>query len=113
MPVYVYQTFEIKQEKFKEAIENLQEIKKYRNETYDHSVEVLIPITGHDYTYAIHATYDSLAEMEIQNRKMYDDDEYLKLVGNFFLDHVVQGTMYTQIYRGITKKIASKDDKQE
>ena len=110
MPVYVYQTFEIKQEKFKEAIENLQEIKKYRNEKYDHTVEVLIPITGQDYTYAIHATYESLAEMEIQNRKMYDDDEYLKLVGDFFLDHVVQGTMNTQIYRGINKKIASKED---
>jgi len=29
MPVYVYQSFEIKQDKFKEGIENLQEIKKY------------------------------------------------------------------------------------
>jgi hypothetical protein len=28
MPVYVYQSFEIKQDKFKEGIENLQEIKK-------------------------------------------------------------------------------------
>lgn len=111
MAVYVYQTFEIKQEKFKEAIENLQEIKQYRNENYEHTVEVLIPIAGHDYTYAIHATYDGLAEMEVQNKKMYDDDEYLKLVGNFFLDHVVQGTMYTQIYRGINKKISKKEEK--
>lgn len=49
--------------------------------------------------------------MEIQNRKMYDDDEYLKLVGDFFLEHVVQGTMYTQMYRGINKQIANKHDK--
>lgn len=111
MTVYVYQTFEIKQEKFKDAIENLQEIKKYRNEQYSHSVEVLIPITGHDYSYAILATYEGLAEMEIQNRRMYDDDEYLKLIGDFFLEHVVQGTLYTQIYRGINKKISSKDEK--
>lgn len=69
MAVYVYQTFEIKQEKFKEAIENLQEMKQYRNENYDHTVEVLIPISGHDYTYAIHATYDGLAEMEVQNKR--------------------------------------------
>lgn len=112
MPVYVYQTFEIKQEKFKEALENLQEIKKYRNDQYDHSVEVLIPITGQDYNYSILATYENLAEMEIQNRKMYDDDEYLKLVGDLFLDHVVQGTMHTQIYRGINKKVTSKEDKE-
>ncbi|KGR77240.1 hypothetical protein [Ureibacillus manganicus] len=111
MPVYVYQTFEIKQEKFKEAIENLQEMKKYRNEQYDHTVEVFIPIAGQDYTYSILATYESLAEMEIQNRKMFDDDNYLKLVGYLFLEHVVQGTMNTQIYRGINKKIASKEDK--
>lgn len=113
MAVYVYQTFEIKQEKFKEAIENLQEIKKYRNEQYDHSAEVFIPITGHDYTYAILATYESLAEMEIQNKKMYEDDEYLKLIGDFFLEHVVQGTMYTQIYRGINKKLTSKDKEEK
>ncbi|MEL3962316.1 hypothetical protein [Lysinibacillus endophyticus] len=111
MAVYVYQTFEIKQEKFKDAIENLQELKKYRNDNYDHTVEVLLPITGHDYTYALLATYEGMAEMEIQNRKMYDDDEYLKLVGDFFLEHVVQGTMYTQMYRGINKQIANKHDK--
>lgn len=109
MSVYVYQTFEIKQEKFKEAIENLQEIKKYRNEEYSHTVEVFIPISGHDYTYAILATYEDLGEMEMQNKKMYDDDEYLKLVGDFFLDHVVQGTMFTQIYRNINKKLTEKE----
>ncbi|KGR79108.1 hypothetical protein [Ureibacillus sinduriensis] len=107
MSVHVYQTFEIKQEKFKEAIENLQELKKYRNEQYDHEVEVLIPITGSDYTYAILATYEGLAEMEFQDRKMFDDEEYLKLVGTFFLEHVVQGTMVTQIYRGINKKVSN------
>ncbi|SOC16651.1 hypothetical protein SAMN05880501_10955 [Ureibacillus xyleni] len=111
MTVYIYQTFEIKQDKFKEAIENLQEIKKYRNEQYDHTVEVLIPISGHDYKYAILATYEGMAEMEIQNRKMYDDDEYLKLVGDFFLEQVVQGTMYTQMYRSINKQMANKKDK--
>ncbi|CAM5215851.1 NIPSNAP protein OS=Ureibacillus acetophenoni OX=614649 GN=SAMN05877842_106147 PE=4 SV=1 [Ureibacillus acetophenoni] len=113
MPVYVHQTFEIKQEKFKEAIENLQEIKKYRNDHYDHSVEVLLPISGQDYTYGILATYENLAEMEVQNRKMYDDDEYLKLIGDLFLEQVVQGTMNTQIYRGINKKVASKEDKEK
>ncbi len=112
MPVYVYQIFEIKQEKFKEAIENLQDIKKYRNDQYDHTVEILVPISGHDYSYAIFATYEALADMEIQNRKMYDDDDYLKLLGNLFLDHVVQGSMQTQIYRGINKKIANKNDKE-
>lgn len=111
MPVYVYQTFEINQGKFKDAIENLQNIKKYRNEHYDHTVEVFIPITGQDYKYALLATYEGLGEMEIQNRKMYDDDDYLKLVGDFFLEHVVQGTMYTQIFRGMNKKISSKEEK--
>ncbi|MBD8025584.1 hypothetical protein H9636_02830 [Ureibacillus sp. Re31] len=111
MPVYVYQTFEINQGKFKDAIKNLQNIKKYRNEHYDHTVEVFIPITGQDYKYALLATYEGLGEMEIQNRKMYDDDDYLKLVGDFFLEHVVQGTMYTQIFRGMNKKISSKEEK--
>ena len=110
MTVYVYQTFEIKQEKFKEAIENLQEIKKFRNEQYDHTVEVLIPITGQDYSYALLATYESLAEMELQDRKMFDDDNYLKLVGDFFLEHVDQGTMNTQISRCINKKISKKEE---
>lgn len=111
MPVYVYQTFEINQGKFKDAIENLQNVKKYRNEHYDHTVEVFIPITGQDYKYALLATYEGLGEMEIQNRKMYDDDDYLKLIGDFFLEHVVQGTMYTQIFRGMNKKISSKEEK--
>lgn len=110
MSVHVYQTFEIKQDKFKEAIENLQEIKKFRNDNYDHHVEVLIPIIGYDYTYAILAVYEGLAEMEYQDRKMFDDEEYLNLIGKFFLEHVVQGSMVTQIYRGISKKMTSKDE---
>lgn len=104
MSVYVYQTFEIKQEKFKEGIENLKEIKKYRNETYDHKVELLTPISGEDHTYALLSTYEGLAEMELQNKKMFDDEEYLKLIGDFFLENIVQGSMYTQIYRTIPDK---------
>ena len=56
MPVFVYQTFEIKQDKFKEGLENLQEIKKYRNENYNHMVDILTPITGQDHTYALFST---------------------------------------------------------
>jgi hypothetical protein len=84
MPVYVYQSFEIKQDKFKEGIENLQEIKKYRNENFTHNVDILTPITGKDHTYALLSTYDGLAEMEWQNKKMFDDEEYLKLIEEFF-----------------------------
>jgi hypothetical protein len=69
MPVYVYQSFEIKQDKFKEGIENLQEIKKYRNENFTHKVDILTPITGKDHTYVLLSTYDGLAEMEWQNKK--------------------------------------------
>ncbi|MBY0121332.1 hypothetical protein [Bacillus sp. S/N-304-OC-R1] len=99
MSVIVYQYFELKQDKFKEAIENLQEMKKYRNENYNHKVEILTPITGSDHTYAIIATYEGLAEMELQNKKMFDDDEYLKIVGQFFLENTVQGSMHTQFFR--------------
>jgi len=58
MSVFVYQTFEIKQDKFKEGIENLQEIKKFRNENYNHKVDILTPITGQDHTYALFLTYE-------------------------------------------------------
>ncbi|MED4452616.1 hypothetical protein [Metabacillus fastidiosus] len=101
MSIFVYQTFEINQGKFKEALENLEEMKKYRTEKYDHKVDVLTPITGQDHTYALLATYDGLAEMELQNKKMYDDEEYLKLVSGFFLENIIQGSMYTQIYRSM------------
>ncbi|HHY73551.1 MAG TPA: hypothetical protein GX497_10055 [Bacillus bacterium] len=104
MTVYVYQTFEIKQENFKEGVENLQEIKKYRNENYDHKVEILTPIIGRDFTYALLASYEGLAEMELQNKKMFDDEEYLNLIGAFFLENIIQGSMDTQIYRSMSEK---------
>ncbi|MDQ6597260.1 hypothetical protein E2K98_07575 [Bacillus salipaludis] len=103
MSVFVYQTFEIKQDKFKEAIENLKEIKKFRNENYNHQVEILTPISGKDHTYSFFSTYEGLAEMELQNKKMFDDEEYLKLISEFFLENVVQGSMYTQIFRTINE----------
>lgn len=99
MSVYVYQTFELKQEKFREGLENLQAIKKYRNENYNHEVEILTPITGSDHTYAMLAFYEGLAEMELENKKMFDDEEYLKMIGDFFLQHIVQGSLHTQLYR--------------
>ncbi|WP_458412837.1 hypothetical protein ACNQFZ_18810 [Schinkia sp. CFF1] len=111
MTIYVYQTFEIKQEKFKEGIENLTEIKNYRNEKYDHRVEILTPITGKDFTYALFATYDGLAEMELQNKKMFDDEEYLKLIGVFFLENIIQGSMNTQIYRSMIDKKKQSQEK--
>lgn len=84
MPIYVYQTFEIKQDKFKEGIENLKAIKKFRNENYNHQVELLTPITGNDHTYALVSIYDGLAEMELQDKKMFEDESYLELIGEFF-----------------------------
>jgi hypothetical protein len=113
MPVYVYQSFEIKQDKFKEGIENLQEIKKYRNENYNHNVDILTPITGKDHTYALLSTYDGLAEMELQNKKMFDDEEYLKLIEEFFLETIVQGSMNTQLYRSMAEKKKNKESKKE
>jgi hypothetical protein len=108
MSVYVYQTFVIKQDKFKEAIDNLREIKKFRNENYNHHVEILSPISGEDHTYALLSTYDGLAEMELQSKKMFDDEEYLELIGSFFLENIKEGSMYTQISRALSDK---KDDK--
>ncbi|HLU21220.1 MAG TPA: hypothetical protein VKZ77_01920 [Bacillaceae bacterium] len=109
MTVYVYQTFEIHQEKFQEAIENLQEMKKYRNENFNHKVEVLTPISGQDHAYSLLATYDGLGEMELQNKRMFDDDEYLELVGKFFLENIVQGSMHTQFFRVMTEKKKDKE----
>ncbi len=111
--IYVYQTFEIKQEKFKEALENLTEIKNFRNEKYDHKVDILTPITGKDYTYALLATYEGLAEMELQNKKMFDDEDYLKLIGDFFLENIVQGSMTTQLFRSMSDKKQSKETEKE
>ncbi|MCH6264099.1 MULTISPECIES: hypothetical protein [Neobacillus] len=104
MAVIVHQTFTIKQDKFKEGIENLREIKKFRMENYNHKVEILTPISGNDHTYALLSTYDGLAEMEWQNKKMFDDEEYLELIGPFFLENIAEGSMYTQIYRTLKDK---------
>jgi hypothetical protein len=109
MSVYVYQTFEIKQDKFQEGIENLQEIKKYRNENYNHKVEILTPITGQDHKYVLLSTYEGLAEMELQNKKMFDDEEYLTLIGDFFLENIVQGSMHTQLFRAMVEKKIDKE----
>ncbi|NRD79237.1 hypothetical protein HPT25_17910 [Bacillus sp. BRMEA1] len=108
MSVIVYQTFVIKQEKFKEAIENLRKIKKFRMENYDHSVEILTPISGNDHTYALLSTYEGLAEMELQNKKMFDDEEYLELIGPFFLENIGEASMHTSIYRTLSDKTKEK-----
>ncbi|MEH7505182.1 hypothetical protein V7152_24825 [Neobacillus drentensis] len=108
MAIFVYQTFVIKQDKFKEAIENLKEIKIFRNENYDHNVEILTPVSGKDHTYALLTKYEGLAEMELQNKKMFDDEEYLKLIGDFFLQNIAEGSMYTQIYRSLSEKKTEK-----
>jgi hypothetical protein len=102
MSVYVYQTFQIKQDKFEEAITNLRALKCYRNEKYEHEVELLTPISGEDHTYAILSKYEGLAEMELQNKKMFDDEDYNKLISEFFLENIVQGSMFTQMYRSMT-----------
>ena len=109
MSILVYQTFEIKQEKFKEGIDNLQEIKKYRNENFNHKVEILTPITGRDHIYALLSTYEGLAEMELQNKKMFEDEEYTKLISEFFLENSIQGSMETQLYRTMSEKVNKKD----
>ncbi|WML44009.1 hypothetical protein [Neobacillus sp. PS3-40] len=112
MSIFVYQTFQIKQDKFKEGIDNLREIKCFRNEHYAQKVEILTPVSGEDHTYAFLTTYEGLAEMELQSKKMFDDEEYLKLIEAFFLQNIVQGSMNTQIFRSISeKKIAKKEEK--
>jgi hypothetical protein len=113
MTVLVYQIFEIKQDKFKEGIENLQEMKKYRNENYNHKVEILTPITGQDHSYALLSTYEGLAEMELQNKKMFEDEEYTKLVGEFFLETITQGSMNTQLYRTMPEQKSDKKNDKE
>jgi hypothetical protein len=112
MSVFVYQTFIIKQDKFKEAIDNLREIKKFRNDNYNHHVEILTPISGEDHTYALLSTYDGLGEMELENKRLFDDEEYLELIGPFFLENITEGSMYTQTYRALSdKKNDKKNDK--
>ncbi|MET3698984.1 hypothetical protein SAMN05877753_110218 [Bacillus oleivorans] len=111
MSVIVYQTFEVKQDKFAEAIKNLRMIQSFRNEKYDHNVEILTPISGQDHTYALLSTYEGLAEMELQNKKMFEDEEYKELITEFFLQNIVQGSMTTQLFRtmmGLKKETNSK-----
>lgn len=104
MPVYLYQTFEIKQDKFKEAIENLRKLQAFRKEQYNQQVEILTPVTGKDHRYALLCIFEGLAEMELQDKKLFDDEEYLKLIGDFFLMYTVQGSLETQIYRTISTR---------
>lgn len=114
MAVFVYQTFEIKQEKFAEAIKNLRMIQCYRNENYDHHVELLAPITGKDHFYCFLSTYDGLAEMELQNKKMFEDEEYKKMISEFFMKNIVQGSIETQMFRSMNGlKKSDKEDSQE
>lgn len=112
MTVLVYQTFMIRQDQFKEGIENLRELKKFRMENYQHQVEILTPVSGNDHTYGLLSTYEGLAEMEWQNKKMFEDDEYLDLIGPFFLEHIVEGSLNTQIYRTLSDKKKEKKEKQ-
>lgn len=104
MAVYVYQTFSLKQEKFKEGLENLRELKNFNNENYTYKVELLTPISGNDYKYALLTVYDGLAEMELQNKKIYEDEDYQKLIDEFFLHNIEQGSMHTQIFRAMVEK---------
>ncbi len=114
LTVYVYQTFQMKQDKFNEGLENLTAIKNFRNEKYEHKVDILTPITGQDHTYALLSTYEGLAEMELQNKKMFDDEEYLKLISEFFLENIAQGSMNTQFFRSMPdKKKEEKEKKKE
>jgi hypothetical protein len=113
MSVFVYQTFELKQDKFPDALKNLRMIQSYRNEQYDHKVELLAPISGEDHTYAFLSTYEGLAEMELQNKKMFEDEEYKTLISEFFLENIVQGSMYTQMYRTMTGLKVESDSKEK
>lgn len=112
MSVYVYQTFEIKQDQFSEAIKNIRTIQNFRNENYDHRIELLSPISGEDYTYAFLSSFEGLAEMELQSKKMFEDEEYKKLMTEFMTEDIVQGSLYTQIFRtmpGLKSDSESKD----
>ena len=40
--------------------------------------------------------------MELQNKKMFEDEEYKKMISEFFLENIVQGSIYTQMYRTMT-----------
>ena len=61
--------------------------------------------------YALLSTYDGLGEMELENKRLFDDEDYIELIGTFFLENMKEGSMYTQIYRGLSdKKNEKKDD---
>lgn len=109
MVVYVYQKFSLKQEKFKEGLENLRELKKFITENYTSKVEILTPISGNDYTYALLTVYEGLAEMELQSKKMNEEEDYQKLIEEFFLQNIQQGSMHTQIFRAMVEKKEKKD----
>jgi hypothetical protein len=102
MSVYVYQTFEIKQDKMSDAIKNVRTIQNYRNEHYEHRTELLSPVSGEDYKYAFLSTYEGLAEMELQSKRMFEDEEYTKLVTQFMTEDIVQGSLHTQLFRTMT-----------
>jgi hypothetical protein len=112
MAVFVRQTFEIKQDKFKEGLENLQEVKKYRNENYNHTVEILAPVSGEGHRYDILSKFEDLAEMELQYKKMAEDDEYNELIDEFTLEIIKQGSMKTQLLRTMSNK-SDKSDKSD
>ncbi|MBM7660506.1 hypothetical protein JOC85_001278 [Bacillus mesophilus] len=101
MSVYVYQTFEIKQDQLSEAIKNVRTIQNYRNEHYDHKTEILSPISGEDFQYSFLSIFEGLAEMELQSKKMFEDEEYKELITEFMEENIVQGSLYTQIYRSL------------
>lgn len=42
--------------------------------------------------------------MELQNKKMFEDEEYTELIGEFFLEAIVQGSINTQLYRTMNGK---------
>ncbi|WP_210366517.1 hypothetical protein [Bacillus sp. REN3] len=111
MAVFCIQTFELKQEKFAEGMKNLRMIQRFRNERYQHRVELLSPISGADHSYNLIAIYEGLAEMELQNKKMFEDEEYKKLIGEFFLENIVQGSMHTQLYRTMNELKSDTDPK--
>ena len=111
MTVFTLQTFVFKQDKFKEGLENLNEIKKFRKDEYGQKLEILTPVSGEDQKYAILTEYEGLAEMELQNKKMFENEEYLKLIEDFFLKNITEGSMYTQIYRSMPEKKGEKKEK--
>ena len=51
--------------------------------------------------------------MELQNKKMFEDEEYTELIGEFFLEAIVQGSMDTQLYRTMSEKKDKDKDKRK